>query len=120
MSGRHILLVLVAVVATACVSIFAVNAPPPAGVTLRNFQRLHSDMTWEQIEGILGKANDRIERSRVSHCSWTSNEGDVLIGFYGGVPEVGVFYPRDKGMIVLQLGPSPFHIRLLRSIGFAW
>lgn len=122
MTGKPLIVAMVAIVAIASASLYAVNAPPPAGVTLQNFRHCTTNMTREQVEGILGKGKE----SRVGlgwsgegfTCTWKGNGGDVLIVF-GRLAVGGAFLRGGDVVEFLSEPPDPCHIRLLRWVGLA-
>ena len=92
---------------------FRLSAPPPPGVTRANFDRLHNDLTMEEIEAIMGRPADMKiplaldgEVYSVDYA-WYGDEGDIYICDQKGVTLRGGFTQKGASDPGPRLAPAP-------------
>ena len=86
-------------------SVWFLIAHPP-GVTLSNFQRLHDEMSLDQISEILGRPPDKFESAGGQWVAgWVDKEGSIVIQNRHG--ELSGTFARPDLRIVSSLRPTP-------------
>ena len=111
---RRPFLLLVSLTCIGTLTAWVLREPAP-GPTRANFERLHAEMTLEEIEAIMGRPADRSYYMTMSMTYiWGGKDG--LVSIRSGFGMSGELYTNGK-ILTLAAAPEPFFHKLRRWLG---